>query len=169
MRLFYLISGIIALYGCSPKTKAVKELIKADKAWLDSIQKNSDTSITKKYRGKDFFTAGYYINRKEKTVCQVMKDSSGNIRQVIADRNNIRIFTAEYYSNGQLKAKLPLDSTGKYHRQTKYYYQNGQVKSEGFFVHGFFSGQWKNYDEKGKFISKDEYDGNGQLIKTTKN
>ena len=167
MRLFYLIFSVIVLYSCSSKTQVGREIIKPDKGWLDSIQKNSDTSFTKKYRSQEFFTAEYYINRKKKTVCQVMKDSSGNIRQIIADKNSIRTFTAEYYPNGQLKAKLPLDSMGKYHGPSKYYYQNGQIKSEGTFVHGFFSGQWRNYDEKGKLISKDEYDENGQLIRTT--
>jgi antitoxin component YwqK of YwqJK toxin-antitoxin module len=171
MRSFFWISGILILIcSCSGNKNSGREIIKINKAWLDSIKNKSDTSWTKRYRNKDFVTAEYYVDKKDSIVTQLMKDSAGIIRQIIIARyDNTRLFFAEYYSNGQLKARLPLDSIGKYNGQAKYYYQNGQVKSEGTFTHGFFSGQWKNCDEKGKLISKDEYDENGQLIKTTKN
>jgi antitoxin component YwqK of YwqJK toxin-antitoxin module len=170
MKVWLTLFLIIVLNSCYHKDKEAKKIIRVDTNWLDSIKRKSDTSWIKPYRNNEFVTSEYYIDKKDSIVTQLMKDSAGAIRQIIiAKYDNIRLFFAEYYANGQLKASLQFDSTGKYNGQAKYYYQNGQVKSEGIFVHGFFSGQWKNYDEKGKFISKDEYDENGQLIKTTKN
>jgi antitoxin component YwqK of YwqJK toxin-antitoxin module len=160
----------IVLYGCSPHDRVAKAIIKADMQWLDSIKHKSDTSWIKRYRNNEFVTAEYYIDKKDSIVTQLMKDSAGTIRQIIIARyDHTRLFFGEYYANGQLKASLPLDSMGRYHGQGKYYHEDGQVKSEGLFNHGLFSGKWKNYNEKGSLITTDEYDTNGQLIQTSKN
>jgi antitoxin component YwqK of YwqJK toxin-antitoxin module len=170
MKLWLSLFLIIVFNSCYHKDKEDKKIIKVDTNWLDSIKRKSDTSWIKPYRNNEFVTSEYYIDKKDSIVTQLMKDSAGTLRQIIiAKYDNIRLFFAEYYANGQLKAKLPLDNMGKYNGQAKYYYQNGQVKTEGTFTRGFFSGEWKNYDKNGKLISKDEYDEDGQLIKTTKN
>lgn len=146
----------------------MKSIIKIDTGWLDSIKKKSDTSWIKPYRNKEFVNAEYYVDRKDSIVTQLMKDSAGTIRQInIAKYDNIRLFFAEYFANGQLKADLPLDSIGKYNGSCKYYYENGQIKSEGSYSHGFLSGTWKNYDERGKLLSTDEYDTSGRLIRSS--
>jgi len=170
MRSLFVMITILFL-SCSEKKKAGVSTISAGlppSSWFDSVRQQIDTFYSKNYRNKEFVTADYYVNRKLKSVCQVMKDASGKIRQVIAEKSGIRVFTAEYYSNGQLMATLPLDSLGLYNGNGNYYFENGQVKMEGVFLHGFFSGVWKNYNEKGQMISTDEYNANGQLIKTTK-
>ncbi|HSU28507.1 MAG TPA: hypothetical protein VLJ68_09015, partial [Chitinophagaceae bacterium] len=100
---------------------------------------------------------------------QVMKDKKGTIRQVIAANNeNVRLFFAEYYPNGQLMANLPLDDLGKFNGHAVYYYENGSLKSEGNFNHGLATGEWNNYSKNGKVSGIDHYDENGQLISTEK-
>src|SRR4030095_1856170 len=163
MRFIYLLLVSIIIISCS-ENKIGKESIKINIAWLDSIKNRSDTSWIKPYRNKEFATAEYYIDRKDSVVTQLMKDSSGTIRQInISKYNNTRLFFGEYYANGQLKASLPLDSIGKYNGSCKYYYETGQIKSEGAYNHGFLSGEWKNFNPKGKLTSIDKYDENGQL------
>ena len=136
---------------------------------IDSVIKNSDSSYVKPYKRTDFVNAYFYINKKDSSVCQLMKDSSGTIRQIIISRKKVRIFFAQYYANGQLEADLPLDKFGQCHGSAIYYYQNGVTQSRGEYIHGLKNGQWKNYDPKGKLLSVDEYDSNGQLIKSIKN
>ena len=131
---------------------------------IDSIIKTSDSNYSKPYYRTDFVTATYYVNKKDSTVCQIMKDSAGIIRQVIIAKKDVRIFFGAYYKNGQLQADLPLDEFGQYHGTGKFYYQNGSLQSSGNYLHGIKTGQWKVYDEKGKLTSTDEFDKNGQVI-----
>ena len=135
---------------------------------LDSAKQKADTSFSKKYRTEEFAQADYYVNRRDSTYCQIMKDTGGTIRQVIMAKKDIRFFTSEYFDNGQLKAKLPFDKNGKFDGQAEYYFENGCVRSSGSFVHGFFHGEWKNYDEHGNLISVDSYNDNGELINSSK-
>jgi hypothetical protein len=139
-----------------------------DNNWLDSIRKQSDTTYEKKYRNSEFTVAEYLIDTKNSTVCQLMKDSLGKIRQIVIAKGNKRTFTAGYYRNGQLMADLPLDSNGAYNGMAKLYYANGRFKKEGKFVHGFYNGIWKNYDNTGVQVSSEFYDSDGQLIKTVR-
>jgi antitoxin component YwqK of YwqJK toxin-antitoxin module len=156
-------SACVLLLSCSSRKPA--EFVSVDKHWLDSIEKKSDTNYVKKYRNEDFVTAQYFINRKDSTVSQIMKDSAGHIRQIIITRKNNRIFTSSYYPNGQLMVQVSFDGYGKFHGPAKYYYENGHLRMEGNYVHGLFSGEWTNYDENGDLASTDQYDENGQLIK----
>jgi antitoxin component YwqK of YwqJK toxin-antitoxin module len=135
-----------------------------NKTLLDSVKQKADTIYSKRYRTEEFAEADYYVNKHDSTYCQVMKDTGGIIRQVIMAKKDIRFFTAEYYDNGQLKAKLPFDSKGKFDGPAEYYFENGCVMRSGSFVHGFFHGEWRNYDQKGNLVSIDTYDENGQLI-----
>jgi hypothetical protein len=137
-----------------------------DRSWLDSIVKQSDSSYSKPYYRTDYVTAVYYINKKDATLCQLMKDSAGVIRQIIITKRDIRTFWGQYYANGQLQADLPLDELGQYHGAATYYYKNSNVQSKGKYVHGLKNGEWKNYDEKGKVMLTEEYDTNGALIKS---
>ena len=124
--------------------------------WLDSIKKGSDTSWIKPYRNNEFVTAEYYVDRKDSIVTQLMKDSAGMIRQInIAKYDKVRLFFAEYYSNGQIKARLWVNNTGLYDGQAKYYYEDGIIKSIGSFNHGMYLGEWKNFNQKGKLVSTD--------------
>lgn len=164
-----LISISVILLNCKQRDNAANSISeRLDTAWLAGIIKNSDSSYTKSYYRTDFVTASYYINKKDSTLCQVMRDSLERVRQIITTKNDIRTFYAQYYTNGHIQAVLPLDKVGKYHGNATVFYQDGTIKSEGKYEHGLYNGEWKNYDETGKLITKEEYDSNGQLIKTTK-
>lgn len=136
-----------------------------DNNWLDSIIKISDSSYSKPYKRTDFVTAFFYVNKKDSSVCEVMKDSAQTIRQVILAKKNIRRFFAGFYDNGQLQANLPLDEFGQYHGEATYYYPGGGTESTGNYEHGIKTGAWKYFDEKGRLLSAEKYDHNGQVIK----
>ncbi|HMI79195.1 MAG TPA: hypothetical protein VK484_10385 [Ferruginibacter sp.] len=155
-----LFAFILFCFGCTQKAISNK----IDKARLDSIAKASDSSYSKPYYRSDFVTAQYYLNKKDSSVSQLMKDSAGNIRQIIIAKKDIRTFFAQYYTNGNLQANLPLDEFGQFHGNGIFYFEDGNVQSSGNFTHGVKTGQWNVFDEKGKVIATDEYDKNGQII-----
>jgi antitoxin component YwqK of YwqJK toxin-antitoxin module len=152
---------ILAVFSCTQKNSNSKILASS---FIDSIIKQSDSSYEKPYYRTDFVTASYYINRKDSTICQLMKDSAGKIRQIIISKKDIRIFFGSYYKNGQLQADLPLDEFGQYHGFGKFFYEDGSMQSTGNYTHGFKTGAWKVYDEKGKETATDNFDQNGNLI-----
>ena len=163
---FYAIALVLFIFSC--KAPEQKHATKLDNAWLNGIIKNSDSSYTKPYYRTDFVTASYYINKKDSSTCQLMKDSAGIVRQIIIVTKNVRTFFGQYYPNGQLLAWLPLDEFGQYHGDATFYYQDSTVQSNGAYQHGLKQGRWKNYDEKGTLISTEEYDENGQLTRASK-
>lgn len=161
----YLFLITITVCSCSQqKNSSLPGAKTIDRSWLDSIIKASDSSYTKPYKRTDFVTAVYYVNKKDSSVCQVMKDSADSIRQIIIAKKDVRTFFAQYYANGNLQADLPLDEFGQYHGTGTFYYENGSVQSSGIFDHGLKNGEWKVYDEKGKITTTDNFDKNGQLI-----
>lgn len=156
----------IVVFSCTEQNTATTTISKINNLWLDSLIKQSDSNYTKPYKRTDFVTATFYINKKDSSVCQIMKDSASVIRQIIISKKEVRTFFAQYYSNGQLQARLPLDKFGQYDGVATYYYKNSIIQSNGNYLHGLKQGQWKNFTEKGKLVSLEEYDTKGQLIKT---
>jgi antitoxin component YwqK of YwqJK toxin-antitoxin module len=152
---------ILSVFSCNQKNGNSKILAGS---FIDSIIKHSDSSYEKPYYRTDFVTASYYVNKKDSTVCQLMKDSAGKIRQVIIAKKDIRIFFGQYYPNGNLQADLPLDTFGQYHGTGTFFYEDGSLQSTGNYNHGFKTGDWKVYDEKGKVTATDSYDNNGNLV-----
>lgn len=159
---------ILFIMACADKNKSGVEKITVNKTMLDSIRHHSDTGYERNIGAKEFFSAEQYFNKKDSIISKIMKDEKGNVTGFVQFRNGIRLAYAEYFTNGQLKANLPLDAEGRFDGLSKYYYEDGRVKSEGPYKEGFFSGQWKNYNEEGKLVSIEEYDKDGQLVKTTK-
>ncbi|MEP7254842.1 MAG: hypothetical protein ABI666_03645 [Ferruginibacter sp.] len=163
---YFLIAASILICSCTEQNSNNKVSLKTfNRTWLDSIIKLSDSSYIKPYKRSDFVTAIFYINNKDSSICQVMKDSAGIIRQIIIAKKDIRTFLGQYYTNGQLQAELPLDEFGQYHGAAIFYYENGNIKSSGDYVHGLKTGQWKIFNEKGKLVSTDTYNKNGQPVK----
>lgn len=161
----YIFIITIIVCSCSQQKNNSSLVAKTiNRSWLDSVIKASDSSYTKAYKRTDFVTAVYYINKKDSSVCQVMKDWADSIRQIIIAKKDIRTFFAQYYANGNLQADLPLDEFGQYHGTGIFYYENGNLQSTGSFYHGLKTGAWKVYDEKGKLTATDMFDKNGQLI-----
>ena len=87
--------------------------------WLDSIKQTADSTYEKKYGTLKFAKAVYYNNRDSNIICLVMKDSSDSVRQIIITKNGRRSFFGEYYANGQIVAKLLLDSFFAIQRASK--------------------------------------------------
>jgi antitoxin component YwqK of YwqJK toxin-antitoxin module len=167
MKLIVLILACIGIFSCAAKKESLPQKISVNYTWLDSVRQSADTVYVKKYGTTKFANATYYNNQQLDIVCQVMRDSSDSIRQIIMTKKGQRIFVAEYYANGQLIAKLPLDSFGQYHGPSKYYYQNGFIESEGGYEHGLKKGAWENYSSKGKSTGTSQYDSNGNVLKHT--
>lgn len=162
MKIFISLFGIVILFfSCAQHNSNSKKI---DRAWLDSIVKHSDSTYIKPYYRTDFVTATYYLNKTDSTVCQVMKDSAGIIRQIVITKKEVRTFLGTYYKNGRLQAHLPLDEFGQYHGTGSFYYEDGHLQSTGHFDHGLKTGEWKVFDDKGKLIATDTFDKNGQII-----
>ena len=170
MKKLLLLSIVAALFilGCNNQGKKnITSTKNMNRAWLDSIIKTSDSTYSKPYKRADFVTAVFYVNKKDSSVCQVMKDSADSIRQIIIAKNNVRTFYGQYYANGGLQAELPLDNFGQYHGTGTFYYEDGKVQSTGSYSHGLKNGEWKVYNEKGEVTATDTYDKNGQQISHT--
>ena len=90
MQLFISITIVFSLFSCANNTKKPIPLAinKLDTIWLNSFIKNSDTTYSKPYKRTDFVTANTYINLKDNSICQVMKDSAAQVRQVIISTKN---------------------------------------------------------------------------------
>lgn len=169
MKLTVLIIVCVCIFSCAAKKELLPQKIGVNYAWVDSVRQSADTVYVKKYGTTKFANATYYNNQKLDIICQIMRDSLDSIRQIIMTKKGQRIFVSEYYANGQLVAKLPLDSFGQYHGPSKYYYQNGFIESEGDYEHGLKKDAWKNYSSAGKLTSTSEYDVNGNVLKQPSN
>ncbi len=141
--------------ACKHKQRLIGKL---DKVWLDSIIHASDSNYAKPYYRTDFVTAVYYLNRKDSTICQIMKDSSDRIRQVTIMNKGRRTFFGEYFKNGNIQALIPLDEFGQYNGQAIYYYETGIIQSQGQFLHGVRVGTWQYFTPAGKLEKKESYD-----------
>jgi antitoxin component YwqK of YwqJK toxin-antitoxin module len=164
MRTFLILVSAIIIYSCKPAAGCKK--IGVNEHLVDSIRKASDTNLVKTYRNAEFVAAEYFVNRRDSTIAQLMKDSSGQIRQMIITKKDTRTFFAEYYKNGQLKQQFSFDVKGKLNGYSEVYFENGCMRSKGYYQHGFYNGEWENFNQAGKLMSKDVYDTAGQLLKT---
>jgi len=164
---FLFLSTFIFLNACRHKAVSHSKII-VDLKMLDSIRQHSDSTYVKPYRGSDFVTAEYFISKNDSTITQLMKDSAGTIRQLIIEKRKHRIYVAQFYPNGQQVYKTNLDAYGQFDGAAEEFYPNGYLKRSGIYKHGFHSGKWKNYDEQGNYISTDEYNEDGQQVKTYK-
>jgi antitoxin component YwqK of YwqJK toxin-antitoxin module len=157
------------LLSCQPGRLPDKHRITVSLSMLDSIRKASDSTYKKPYFTRDFATAEYFMNKKNSTLTQVMKDKDSVMRQVIITKNKLRIFTAQYYANGQLTAKYELDRFGQYDGYSEEFYEDGRVKRSGNYKSGFHTGQWKNYTENGKLSNTETYNESGQAVSSKRN
>lgn len=153
--------------GCNNKTyKTPTAVNKLDSLWLNSLINNSDSSYSKPYKRTDFVTTFFYINKRDSSVCQVMKDSADHIRQILMVKKNIRTHFSEYFPNGQLISAIPLNELGQNDGVAIFYYENGTVKVKGIIKNGLYAGEWKNFDKQGKLTSISKYNANGNLTQT---
>ena len=158
---------LITFFGCktnSSKNISAIKIIKLDTVWLNSFTQNSDSVFTKPYKRTDFVTASSYYNYKDSSVCQVMKDSIGQVRQVQISTKNVLSFSANYYANGQLVENVGFNKFGRKDGIAFNYYPSGRLKSSGYFKDGLYAGEWKNYDSVGVQLETTFYNSNGNII-----
>jgi len=171
MKLLLIVGMVITgLFACKSEGRrsAIEVYMAPGKEWLDSLHKASDTTFGKRYGGVDFYKTEYNINKKMGTLTQVMLDSNDHITQIVVVKDKKRILFGEYYTNGQMKSKLSLDSTGQFDGLAKYYYEDGRIQKEGSYKNGFFTGSWTNYDKDGYMTSIEKYGESGELLTTEK-
>ena len=166
----FILSGLLLFIQSCGQTKLSDiEVIKLDTKVIDDLKRTSDTAYTEEIGRADFFTVDYYINYKDSVTTKILKDSLGNVVGLNKSKNDKVFLVAEYFPNGQIKRKLREIKNGELDGLTRYYYEDGRIRSEGQFKNGLWSGQWKEYDKDGHLISIDEYgEGNVNPIKTTK-
>jgi antitoxin component YwqK of YwqJK toxin-antitoxin module len=159
-------AGVVA---CRNGKISAREIYMAPgKEWLDSTHKASDTTFSKKYGGIEFYTTEFNVNKKAGTFTQVMLDSMGHITQIIVTKDKKRVLFKEYYTNGQARSNISLDSNGQFNGLAKYYYEDGRIQKEGNYKNGVFSGDWNNYDKDGYATTIEKYGKEGELISTEK-
>ncbi|MEO7524195.1 MAG: hypothetical protein ABIT58_08880 [Ferruginibacter sp.] len=159
---FPLLICLVFLFSCKLAKNDLHPGLTVNVEMLDSIKQHSDSTYEKPYSRTDFVTAAYFVSKKDSNVTQVMKDSSGTIRQLIIEKGNHRTYVATFYPNGQQQYKVSLDAFGQYHGAAKEFNPNGSIKRSGIYNHGLHAGKWENFDEGGKYVSTDEYNENGQ-------
>ena len=166
MKFLISISIVFTLFSCTNNSIITTPIAvnKIDSVWLNSIIKNSDSVFTKPYKRTDFVTATFYYNGKDSSICQVMKDSAGMVRQVLITNKNIRSHFSQYYPNGQLIENISLNKFGRNDGNAIYYYEDGKIKSKGQFIDGLYSGEWKIFDNSGKQLQSTMYNSNGNII-----
>ncbi|MET0392642.1 MAG: hypothetical protein ABW019_05855, partial [Chitinophagaceae bacterium] len=140
---------------------------KLNNAWLKNIINSSDSAYSRPYYRSDFVTASYYINKKDSTLAQVMRDSAERVRQVIVEKNGVRSFSAQFYPTGYAITIAGLNPQGQFHGQATFLYADGRVKSKGQYENGFYSGVWETYSPEGKLVLREEYGPGARLLKTT--
>jgi antitoxin component YwqK of YwqJK toxin-antitoxin module len=164
----FILTIVVFLSSCSGKQTANKLRIIVDKDMLDSIKDHSDSMYIKPYHRSDLVTAIYYLSKKDSSITQVMQDANSTIRQIVIEKNKRRVYAAEYYDNGQLMYKYHFDAYGQYDGVSEEYYPSGIIKRQGIYRGGLHFGKWENFDVNGNYLSTDEYNMDGQQIKTYK-
>lgn len=158
---------VIGIAACSQNQSPVEKIF-IDQQKLDSIRSNSDSGYTRTIGAAEYYKAEQYINLKDDITTKIMKDTADHVIGFVQYKKGKKIDFAEFYTNGQLKAKLLLDEEGQFNGYARYYYEDGRVKSDGYYLHGLYTSEWKNYDVSGILESVDRYDEKGQHIGNSK-
>jgi antitoxin component YwqK of YwqJK toxin-antitoxin module len=164
IRHFLAISLILAS-SCKQSKLSSIEVIKFNPKIIDSLKQASDTSYTEIIGRSDFYTADYYISKRDSITTKILKDSLGHVVAVNKSKNRQTLFAAEYYTNGQLIGQTKFIS-GKIDGPALYYYANGRTRSIGQWHDFKQSGTWKDYDEQGRLEKITHYNDDGKIIKT---
>ncbi len=130
-----------------------------DKERVSEIISAGDLQTVDTLKRSDFYYREVYKDKTDETITTIWLDSLRNIVGVNQKKKNgVFIFVGEYYSNGQIRGTVPLNSEGNVTGPVVYYYEDGKVSRSGYLKNGIKVGEWKNFDESGKLIDK----GKGQ-------
>lgn len=155
----------LGIASCKHRELSDIEVIKFNYAIIDSLKKVSDTSYISLLGRADFYTAEYYITRGDSSENKILKDSAGNVVGIVQMKNDVTLFAAEYYPNGQVMGNLSFLS-GKIEGPAKYYYRDGRIRSLGVWKDNSRIGTWREYFETGVLKEIIHYDNSGAIINT---
>ena len=167
--LFLILSAAIfftTLYSCNNETKVAEEskLISYDPEMLKQIESDYDSSFVENLDRSDYASISHYIvdSINENLV---FRDSMQRVVAIVKRERGKNYFTAEYYPNGQLKAKISNSSPGMVEGPAIHYYENGVVSLEGQWKNLKRVGEWKQYNDSGQLVSVETYNEAGWLEK----
>jgi antitoxin component YwqK of YwqJK toxin-antitoxin module len=160
-----LLCFIIILFSCKQREISAIEIMKFDDRLIDTLKKTSDTTYSNFIGRHDFYTADFYVIKKDSVITKILKDSVGNVVGLNRSKNGIVFFAAEYYPNGQIIGKTQF-KLGTVDGPATYYYSDGRIKSKGQWHDYAQVGIWKDYKENGELQATIYYDTNGKIIKT---
>jgi hypothetical protein len=132
---------------------------------IDTLKATSDTTYSSFIGRNDFYTADFYVTKKDSVITKILKDSLGNVVGINKSKNGIVQFAAEYYPNGQIIGKTQF-KPGTLDGPATYFYPDGRISSKGQWHHYAQVGIWKEYKENGKLVATIYYDSSGKIIKT---
>jgi antitoxin component YwqK of YwqJK toxin-antitoxin module len=89
------------------------------------------------------------------------KDSLGRIVAITQQRNDIYLFAAEYFLNGQIKGIVPLDENGHATGFVTYYYEDGRISQKGEMNNDHEIGTWKYFRRNGELQNIIRHNDNG--------
>lgn len=158
--------AVLLVSSCRESSDQPLKNNRLNKAWLNQLIKRSDSSYSKPYFRRDFAVASYYLIRKDSILCQVMKDSSERIRQVLLQQKGVLRNSMMFYENGQLIDDISLDEKGQNHGPVIQYYPNGALRARGSYRHGLHYGNWDFFDETGQLTEKRVFDSTGVMIQS---
>ncbi|MFY0672775.1 MAG: hypothetical protein JXQ87_05200 [Bacteroidia bacterium] len=88
---------------------------------------------------------------------------TGEIEGVFIYENGETIAGSEYYKNGQKMGEVPRELDGTINGHVAYYYENGNLRSEGEYKNDKRNGLWRDYDVQGNITSEKIYEHGKQV------
>jgi hypothetical protein len=162
---FLFVYTILILFSCKENETSEIQVIKFDKKLIDSLKSASDTTYSTVIGRHDFYTADFYVTKRDSIITKILKDTLGNVVGLNKSKNGVVFFAAEYYPNGQLIGKTQF-KPGAIDGPATYYYSDGRIKTTGQWHNYAQIGKWKNYKENGELKEVVYYDSSGNIIKT---
>lgn len=157
---------LLILFSTSCKQKREQSAIEIklrDSAMISLIKKNYDSIKVEELDREDFSEIEYYFSND--TISKIVYDNNSNIVAIHISDSLKNIYTVEFYSNGQQRGPLFKNGlTVKDSIKTTYYYEDGRVRSIGYWHNYKQIGLWKNYDEQGYLKTIETFSNNGDLI-----
>lgn len=153
IHLFITISLCVLLLACSDNSKSEIEIIKLDlsKDLILAMSTADSTSFVPKSETDTL------IKIYSKNNLTIIQKENLTVTSIIKMKDSIKTFVGEYYTNGQLKGKIPLNASGEMDGDVKYFHKDGRVKGFGQFKSGKKTGIWKKFNEDGELISTETY------------
>jgi antitoxin component YwqK of YwqJK toxin-antitoxin module len=143
--------AILGIIGCesssSPEVQSKFENGEIENE-INWINKSDSTYLLNKYDedGTLVFTTTYVSGEKVKVKAVY---PNGAIRGLSMYENELRVYSAEYFENGQRMGLVPQRLNGRIDGQVTYFYEDGSVRGTGFYSNGTVDSIWRDFDEQG--------------------